>query len=125
MRWAHLWAAVLLLVGAKASTLYQAAGVTRHHEGDTFLLRREECAMATFKNGAKYQKVPFVFLPMKGQIIHPSSDIIFTEGGEEEPVCVVSSAQFLTRSGWLELRNSSDMEPPLRLFRDHRRTFLQ
>jgi hypothetical protein len=43
----------------------------------------------------------------------------------EDPICVVSSAQFLTRSGWLELRNTSDTEPPLRLFRDQRHTFIQ
>jgi hypothetical protein len=43
-----------------------------------FIFYVSECSLATFKNGAKTQKVPFVFLPMKGQIIHPSSDIIFS-----------------------------------------------
>jgi len=41
------------------------------------------------------------------------------------PICVVSSAQFLTRTGWVDLHNNSYTEPPFRLFRDEGRTFLQ
>ncbi|CAB3370257.1 Hypothetical predicted protein [Cloeon dipterum] len=181
----NLIAALLILVGGDpvaSSTVYRAAGVTRHSDGDTFYLKKDgvavactntlcadsravpspastpgarkkddppcvckcpdhsptfredlhvcvddfhECSLATFKNSQKKQKIPFVFLPMKGQIIHPSSDIVFNADVGEDPICVVSSAQFLTRSSWLELRNTSDTEPPLRLFRDQRHTFLQ
>ncbi|XP_059483185.1 uncharacterized protein LOC132201215 [Neocloeon triangulifer] len=175
-------AATFLLAGnpVGSSTVYQAAGVSRHSDGDTFYLKKDgaavacsstlcadsralpslaptarnkdnppcfckcpaespvfredlhvcvddfhECSLASFQNVQRKQRIPFVFLPMKGQIIHPSSDIAFNADVGEDPICVVSSAQFLTRSGWLELRNTSDTEPPLRLFRDQRHTFLQ
>lgn len=38
---------------------------------------------------------------------------------------MVSSAKYLTVSGWEEVRNKTDAEPPFRLFRDEGRTFLQ
>lgn len=41
------------------------------------------------------------------------------------PVCGIAGAQQLGRTGWSELRNLSDAEPPFRLFRDEGRTFLQ
>ncbi|XP_026671949.1 uncharacterized protein LOC108628009, partial [Ceratina calcarata] len=41
------------------------------------------------------------------------------------PVCGITGAQQLGKSGWSELRNLSDTEPPFRLFRDEGRTFLQ
>ena len=34
--------------------------------------------MATFGRGATKPQIPFVFLPLKGQIIYPSKEIIFT-----------------------------------------------
>ena len=41
------------------------------------------------------------------------------------PICAVSGAQFLTKTGWSELRNQLDSDVPFRLFRDEGRTFLQ
>lgn len=41
------------------------------------------------------------------------------------PVCAVSGAQFLTRKGFLDLRNTLDADVPFKLFRDEGRTFLQ
>ncbi|KAI5707819.1 hypothetical protein M8J77_010513 [Diaphorina citri] len=35
-----------------------------------------ECALSPFVSGTTFQKIPFVFLPLKGQIIHPSADIL-------------------------------------------------
>lgn len=40
-------------------------------------------------------------------------------------MCAVSASQFLTQSGWTELRNPVDTDVPFRLFRDEGRTFLQ
>lgn len=45
--------------------------------------------------------------------------------GIQKPICAVSSAKFLTESGWIELRNPVDTDVPFRLFRDEGRTFLQ
>lgn len=45
--------------------------------------------------------------------------------GIKAPICAVSGAQYLTTSGWTELRNAIDLDVPFRLFRDEGRTFLQ
>ncbi|XP_039277875.1 uncharacterized protein LOC120350008 isoform X2 [Nilaparvata lugens] len=82
-----------------------------------------KCNLAPFQSGTSTQKIPFVFLPMKGQIVYPSAEISFS--GVKSPICVVSGAKFLTRAGWADLRNRSDTEPPFRMFRDEGRTFLQ
>lgn len=41
------------------------------------------------------------------------------------PICAVSGAQYLTRKGFLDLRNTLDADVPFTLFRDEGRTFLQ
>nr|XP_018918153.1 PREDICTED: uncharacterized protein LOC109044759 [Bemisia tabaci] len=82
-----------------------------------------ECTLAPFVSGSTVQKIPFVFLPLKGQIVYPSAEIQFR--GSVTPMCVVSKALFLTGGGWADLRNRSDTEPPFRLFRDEGRTFLR
>ncbi|XP_053614494.1 uncharacterized protein sha [Plodia interpunctella] len=82
-----------------------------------------ECSLATFGTGAGVQRIPFVYLPLKGQIIHPSKEITFKD--VKTPICAVSGAQFLTRKGFLDLRNTLDSDVPFNLFRDEGRTFLQ
>ncbi|KAG8289570.1 hypothetical protein J6590_101846 [Homalodisca vitripennis] len=37
-----------------------------------------ECPLATFLSGSTHQKIPFVFLPLKGQIVYPSAEISFS-----------------------------------------------
>ncbi|KAJ0174154.1 hypothetical protein K1T71_010300 [Dendrolimus kikuchii] len=82
-----------------------------------------ECSLATFGTGTAIQRIPFVYLPLKGQIIHPSREITFQN--VKTPICAVSGAQFLTRKGFLDLRNTLDADVPFNLFRDEGRTFLQ
>ncbi|XP_035435628.2 uncharacterized protein LOC118266327 [Spodoptera frugiperda] len=82
-----------------------------------------ECSLATFGTGSAVQRIPFVYLPLKGQIIHPSREITFKN--VKTPICAVSGAQFLTRKGFLDLRNTLDADVPFNLFRDEGRTFLQ
>ncbi|XP_019881565.2 uncharacterized protein LOC109609353 [Aethina tumida] len=82
-----------------------------------------ECVLAPFVGGSTSQQIPFVFLPLKGQIIHPSKEISFA--GIRTPVCAVSGAKFLTETGWVDLRNPLDTDVPFRLYRDEGRTFLQ
>lgn len=36
-----------------------------------------ECALAPFVSGSSAERIPFVFLPLRGQIIHPSKEINF------------------------------------------------
>lgn len=83
-----------------------------------------ECNVAGFVSGTgQVERVPYVFLPQRGQIIYPHAEIRFE--GVTTPVCGITGAQQLGRAGWSELRNLSDTEPPFRLFRDEGRTFLQ
>ncbi|XP_017758840.1 PREDICTED: uncharacterized protein LOC108549815 [Eufriesea mexicana] len=83
-----------------------------------------ECNVAGFVSSTgQVERVPYVFLPQRGQIIYPHAEIRFE--GVTTPVCGITGAQQLGRAGWSELRNLSDTEPPFRLFRDEGRTFLQ
>nr|XP_033333305.1 uncharacterized protein LOC117224455 [Megalopta genalis]XP_033333306.1 uncharacterized protein LOC117224455 [Megalopta genalis] len=83
-----------------------------------------ECKVAGFvSNTGQVERVPYVFLPQRGQIIYPHAEIRFE--GVTTPVCGITGAQQLGRAGWSELRNLSDAEPPFRLYRDEGRTFLQ
>ncbi|KYM96939.1 hypothetical protein ALC62_12374 [Cyphomyrmex costatus] len=83
-----------------------------------------ECNVAGFVNSNGHvERVPYVFLPQRGQIIYPHAEIRFE--GVTTPVCGIAGAKQLGRTGWSELRNLSDAEPPFRLFRDEGRTFLQ
>ncbi|XP_063830647.1 uncharacterized protein LOC135079935 [Ostrinia nubilalis] len=83
----------------------------------------DECLMASFGRGATKPQIPFVFLPLKGQIIYPSKEIIFTDVADA--ICAVTSAQYLSASGWVTLRDLVDNDVPFSLYRDEGSTFLQ
>lgn len=34
-----------------------------------------ECSLASFVSGTTVQKIPYVFLPLQGQIVYPSAEI--------------------------------------------------
>ncbi|KAL1501004.1 hypothetical protein ABEB36_006410 [Hypothenemus hampei] len=82
-----------------------------------------ECALAPFISGSTSQQIPFVFLPLKEQIVYPSREIYFN--GILKPICAVAGAKYLSENGWIDLRNPLDNDVPFRLFRDEGRTFLQ
>ncbi|XP_054089877.1 uncharacterized protein LOC105221417 [Zeugodacus cucurbitae] len=82
-----------------------------------------ECTLSPFVSGSASEKIPFVFLPLRGQIIYPSREISFPD--IRTPVCAVTGAQYLTTNGWSDLRNPIDTDYPFRMFRDEGRTFLQ
>ncbi|CAH2004011.1 unnamed protein product [Acanthoscelides obtectus] len=84
---------------------------------------KKECSLAPFTSGSTVQHIPFVILPLKGQIIHPSREISFT--GLRMPVCAITGSKYMTENGWTELRNPIDDDVPFRLYRDEGRTFLQ
>ncbi|XP_073844648.1 shavenoid [Musca autumnalis] len=82
-----------------------------------------ECSLSPFVSGSSSEKIPYVFLPLRGQIIYPSREISFAD--IRTPVCAVTGAQYLTTNGWSDLRNPIDNDYPFRMFRDEGRTFLQ
>ncbi|XP_041984636.1 uncharacterized protein LOC121737136 [Aricia agestis] len=82
-----------------------------------------ECPMAKFGRGSDRPQIPFVYLPLKGQIIYPSKEIIFTD--VEDAICAVTSAQYLSPSGWVTLRDLVDNDVPFGLYRDEGSTYLQ
>ncbi|XP_043644638.1 uncharacterized protein LOC122614182 isoform X1 [Drosophila teissieri] len=81
-----------------------------------------ECSLSPFVSGSSSEKIPFVFLPLKGQIIYPSREISFAS--IHTPVCAVTGAQYLGSNGWSDLRNPIDTDYPFRMFRDEGRSFL-
>ncbi|XP_070140847.1 serine-rich adhesin for platelets [Drosophila kikkawai] len=81
-----------------------------------------ECSLSPFVSGSSSEKIPFVFLPLKGQIIYPSREISFAS--IQTPVCAVTGAQYLGSNGWSDLRNPIDTDYPFRMFRDEGRSFL-
>ncbi|CAB3256996.1 unnamed protein product [Arctia plantaginis] len=83
----------------------------------------DECLMASFGRGTSKPQIPYVFLPLKGQIIYPSKEIVFTD--VEDAICAVTSAQYLSTSGWVTLRDLVDNDVPFGLYRDEGNTFLQ
>ncbi|XP_023159406.1 uncharacterized protein LOC101449223 [Ceratitis capitata] len=86
-------------------------------------IEKNECTLSPFVSGSSSEKIPFVFLPLRGQIIYPSREISFPD--IRTPVCAVTGAQYLTVNGWSDLRNPIDTDYPFRIFRDEGRTFLQ
>ncbi|XP_033234238.1 uncharacterized protein sha [Drosophila pseudoobscura] len=82
-----------------------------------------ECSLSPFVSGASSEKIPFVFLPLRGQIIYPSREISFAN--IHTPVCAVTGAQYLGSNGWSDLRNPIDTDYPFRMFRDEGRSFVQ
>ncbi|ALC41439.1 sha [Drosophila busckii] len=82
-----------------------------------------ECSLSPFVSGSSSEKIPFVFLPLRGQIIYPSREISFPN--IHTPVCAVTGAQYLSSNGWSDLRNPIDTDYPFRMFRDEGRSFLQ
>ncbi|XP_017069461.1 uncharacterized protein LOC108106734 [Drosophila eugracilis] len=81
-----------------------------------------ECSLSPFVSGSSSEKIPLVFLPLRGQIIYPSREISFAS--IHTPVCAVTGAQYLGANGWSDLRNPIDTDYPFRLFRDEGRSFL-
>nr|CAD7568034.1 unnamed protein product [Timema californicum] len=87
-----------------------------------------QCPVAPFVSGSLVQRIPFVFLPLKEQIINPSAEISFAGhcAAQERNITAlrgvtihiraVSSAQFLARDGWTDLHNNSRSEPLFPLF---------
>ncbi|XP_034945502.1 uncharacterized protein sha [Chelonus insularis] len=83
-----------------------------------------ECSVTGFvSSSGLVEKIPYVFLPQRGQIIYPQAEIQFQ--GVTTPVCGIAGAQQLGKSGWSEFRNLSSIEIPFKLFKDQERTFLQ
>ncbi|KAG5875336.1 hypothetical protein JTB14_027195 [Gonioctena quinquepunctata] len=83
----------------------------------------QQCVLAPFVGGSTSQQIPFVYLPLRGQIINPGKAISLT--GIQTPVCAVSAAKYMTEDGWVDLRNPVDSDVPFRLVSDEGRAFLQ
>lgn len=77
----------------------------------------QECSLASFVSGTTVQKIPYVFLPLQGQIVYPSAEIKIT--GMQYPICAISKAKYLTRGGWLNFKNQSDFEIPFQIHREN------
>ncbi|KAL4091225.1 hypothetical protein QTP88_025948 [Uroleucon formosanum] len=77
----------------------------------------QECSLASFVSGTTVQKIPYVFLPLQGQIVYPSAEIKIA--GMQYPICAISKAKYLTRGGWVNFKNQSDFEIPFQIHREN------
>lgn len=57
-------------------------------------------------------------------VVWLKNDCISIFADIENAVCAVSSAQFLTNTGWSSLREEEDNDVPFSLYRDEGKTFL-
>ncbi|XP_069943489.1 serine-rich adhesin for platelets isoform X1 [Cherax quadricarinatus] len=89
-----------------------------------------ECSLADFVSSSGSEKIPYVYMPLKHQLVHPTAEVALlglAHGGSPlmSPVCVVTKGSILTQDGWENMANTSTFEPPFRLFRDGGRTYVQ
>ncbi|CAG5049315.1 unnamed protein product [Parnassius apollo] len=125
-------AALLLLVASAAAA--SLGELARRDTGDVFtLLDGGDCgAVQCAEHGAR--AVPRTVGTTGCVCACPQRAPLFREDRElcvddlpdvKTPICAVSGAQYLTRKGFLDLRNTLDADVPFSLFRDEGRTFLQ
>ncbi|XP_040570086.1 uncharacterized protein sha isoform X2 [Lepeophtheirus salmonis] len=91
-----------------------------------------ECMLADFISGSASEKIPFVFMPLPGQLIYPSAEIaisdVDTHGNPVlAPICVVSGVDILEATGWRSFENISgdSFQQPFQLHRNDDKTYLQ
>ncbi|XP_076046256.1 shavenoid isoform X2 [Oratosquilla oratoria] len=89
-----------------------------------------ECPLADFVSASGAEKIPYVYMPLKGQLVHPTAEVALMgleHGGSPlvSPVCVVTKGRLMSAAGWLDMANTTTFEPPFRLFRDGGRTYVQ
>jgi len=90
----------------------------------------QECQLADFVTGGSTEQIPFVFLPLSGQLVYPSASLAIptsvTGGGPVSPICVVSTVEIMTKKGWKDINNiTQDFQQPFQLYRENEKTYLQ
>ena len=91
--------------------------------------RVQECQAAEFVTGELSEAIPFVFLPLPGQLVYPSASISLPGAGGA--ICVVSRVEMMTRAGWVNINNmtgagaGTEFQQPFQLYREGEATFLQ
>ena len=94
-----------------------------------------ECRAASFVTGELSETIPFVFLPLPGQLVYPSAYVSIpaidqdTSAGSSS-ICVVSKVEMMTDQGWRNINNmtataSQEFQQPFQLYREGERTYLQ
>ena len=85
-----------------------------------------------FVTGELSEAIPFVFLPLPGQLVYPSASISLP--GDGGAICVVSRVEIMTRSGWRNINNMTgggnragpaEFQQPFQLYREGEQTYLQ
>ena len=88
--------------------------------------------MADFVTGEERERVPFVFLPLPGQLVYPSAHVSIPQSmavSEGPSICVVSRVDMMTDLGWRNINNitslSLEFQQPFQLYREEEKTYLQ
>ena len=87
-----------------------------------------KCDAASFVTDDVSENIPFVFLPLHGQLVYPSAYISLPddEKNKEEngSICVVSYVEMMTNQGWMNINNitssvSLEFQQPFQLYREN------
>ena len=89
-----------------------------------------ECEVASFITGDLSENIPFVFLPLPGQLVYPSAYVSIPNLEDGSSICVVSKVEMMTDKGWRNINNmtstaSQEFQQPFQLYREAERTYLQ
>jgi len=103
---------------------------TFREDRNTCIDSLHECELADFVTGSSTEKIPFVFLPLSGQLVYPSASISIPSGNLDpslaSPICVVSTVDIMTNTGWEDITNfTKEFQQPFQLYSDSGKTYLQ
>ena len=90
----------------------------------------DECSAANFVTGDIEETIPFVFLPLPGQLVYPSAYVSIPRLGDSSSICVVAKVEMMTGEGWRNINNltstmSQEFQQPFQLYREQDKTYLQ
>jgi len=116
----------LPLTGGRCTCQCATAWPTFREDIGSCVSSLNECELAEFASGGSTERIPFVYLPLSGQLVYPSAHILLPAASLTSPICVVSTVDLLTTQGWRDISNfTRDLQQPFQLYRESEQTYLQ
>jgi len=116
----------LPLTGGRCTCQCATAWPTFREDIGSCVSSLNECELAEFASGGSTESIPFVYLPLSGQLVYPSAHILLPAASLTSPICVVSTVDLLTKQGWRDISNfTRDLQQPFQLYRESEQTYLQ
>ena len=123
---------IILIPGLVCTCQCQPDTPTYREDIGTCVDTIAECPVASFVTGKLSESIPFVFLPLPGQLVYPSAHVSIPQSvavAEGPSICVVSRVDMMTDLGWRNINNitslSLEFQQPFQLYREEEKTYLQ